>query len=43
MGQTVATSYWAPVKRLSAKASAAEKTALFSGTAGRVYRLDLAT
>jgi predicted TIM-barrel fold metal-dependent hydrolase len=34
---------WNAFKRLAAKASAAEKTALFSGTAARVYRLDLVT
>jgi len=34
---------WNAFKRLSAKASAAEKTALFSGTAARVYKLDLST
>jgi len=34
---------WNAFKRLAAKASAGEKTALFSGTAARVYRLDLAT
>jgi predicted TIM-barrel fold metal-dependent hydrolase len=33
---------WNAFKRLAAKASAAEKTALFSGTASRVYRLALA-
>ena len=32
---------WNAFKRLSAKASAAEKTALFSGTASRVYKLAL--
>ncbi|CAN5920508.1 amidohydrolase family protein [soil metagenome] len=32
---------WNAFKRLAAKASAAEKTALFSGTAARVYRLML--
>jgi predicted TIM-barrel fold metal-dependent hydrolase len=31
---------WNTFKRLAAGASAAEKTALFSGTAARVYRLD---
>jgi len=30
---------WNAFKRLAAGASAAEKTALFSGTATRVYRL----
>jgi L-fuconolactonase len=34
---------WNAFKRLAAKASAAEKTALFSGTAARVYKLDLST
>jgi L-fuconolactonase len=33
---------WNAFKRLAAKASAAEKTALFSGTAARVYKLALA-
>jgi predicted TIM-barrel fold metal-dependent hydrolase len=33
---------WNAFKRIAAKASAAEKTALFSGTASRVYRLELA-
>ena len=32
---------WNAFKRLAAKASAAEKTALFSGTASRVYKLAL--
>ena len=32
---------WNAFKRLAAKASAAEKTALFSGTAARVYKLAL--
>jgi len=32
---------WNTFKRLAAGASAAEKTALFSGTAARVYRLDI--
>ncbi len=32
---------WNAFKRLAAKASAAEKTALFSGTATRIYRLAL--
>ena len=32
---------WNALKRLAAGASAAEKAALFSGTAARVYRLDL--
>ena len=31
---------WNALKRLAAGASAAEKSALFSGTALRVYRLD---
>jgi L-fuconolactonase len=31
---------WNAFKRIAAGASAAEKQALFSGTAGRVYRLD---
>jgi predicted TIM-barrel fold metal-dependent hydrolase len=31
---------WNAFKRISAEASADEKTALFSGTARRVYRLD---
>ncbi len=35
------TACWNAFKRLSAGASAAEKTALFSGTAGRVYRIAL--
>jgi predicted TIM-barrel fold metal-dependent hydrolase len=30
---------WNAFKRISAKASAGEKTALFSGTASRVYKL----
>ncbi|MCX7367185.1 MAG: amidohydrolase, partial [Alphaproteobacteria bacterium] len=30
---------WNAFKRLAAKGSAAEKTALFSGTASRVYKL----
>jgi predicted TIM-barrel fold metal-dependent hydrolase len=34
---------WNAFKRLAVKASAAEKTALFSGTAARVYKLDLST
>jgi L-fuconolactonase len=33
---------WNAFKRLAARASAAEKTALFSGTAARVYKLALA-
>ncbi len=33
---------WNALKRLAAGASADEKRAIFSGTAGRVYRLDLA-
>lgn len=33
--------YWNACKRLTAGASAAEKTALFSGTAARFYRLDI--
>jgi predicted TIM-barrel fold metal-dependent hydrolase len=32
---------WNAFKRLAATASAAEKTALFSGTAARVYKLAL--
>jgi predicted TIM-barrel fold metal-dependent hydrolase len=32
---------WNAFKRLTAKASASEKTALFSGTASRVYKLAL--
>ena len=32
---------WNAFKRLAAKASAAEKTALFSGTAARLYKLAL--
>jgi L-fuconolactonase len=32
---------WNAFKRLAAGASTAEKTALFSGTAARVYRLDI--
>ena len=32
---------WNAFKRLAAGASAAEKTALFSGTAARIYRLDI--
>ena len=32
---------WNAFKRLAARASAAEKTALFSGTAARVYKLAL--
>jgi predicted TIM-barrel fold metal-dependent hydrolase len=32
---------WNAFKRLAAKASAAEKAALFSGTASRVYKLAL--
>jgi predicted TIM-barrel fold metal-dependent hydrolase len=35
------TSCWNAFKRLSAGASGPEKTALFSGTAGRVYRLSV--
>ena len=31
---------WNAFKRLASGASAAEKTALFSGTASRVYRID---
>ena len=31
---------WNALKRLASGADAAEKTALFSGTASRVYRLD---
>jgi L-fuconolactonase len=30
---------WNAFKRITAKASASEKTALYSGTAARVYRL----
>jgi predicted TIM-barrel fold metal-dependent hydrolase len=30
---------WNAFKRISAKTSASEKTALFSGTASRVYKL----
>jgi predicted TIM-barrel fold metal-dependent hydrolase len=33
--------YWNACKRLTAEASSAEKTALFSGTAARFYRLDI--
>jgi len=33
--------YWNACKRLAAGASGAEKTALFSGTAARFYRLDI--
>jgi predicted TIM-barrel fold metal-dependent hydrolase len=33
---------WNAFKRFAAACSAAEKTALFSGTAARFYRLDLA-
>ena len=33
------TELWNAFKRIAAGASAAEKTALFSGTAARVYRL----
>ncbi|HVY18036.1 MAG TPA: amidohydrolase family protein [Rhodopila sp.] len=33
--------YWNACKRLTAGASGAEKTALFSGTAARFYRLDI--
>ncbi len=33
--------YWNACKKLSAGASAADRTALFSGTAARVYQLDL--
>jgi predicted TIM-barrel fold metal-dependent hydrolase len=33
---------WNALKRLVAGASDDEKRAIFSGTAGRVYRLDLA-
>jgi len=32
---------WNAFKRLAAGASIAEKTALFSGTAARLYRLDI--
>jgi predicted TIM-barrel fold metal-dependent hydrolase len=32
---------WNAFKRLAAKASATERTALFSGTAARVYKLAL--
>jgi predicted TIM-barrel fold metal-dependent hydrolase len=32
---------WNALKRIAAGASTDEKTALFSGTAARVYRLDL--
>ena len=32
---------WNAFKLLAAKASASEKTALFSGTASRVYKLSL--
>ncbi len=35
------TACWNAFKRISAGASAAEKTALFSGTAARVYRVEL--
>ena len=33
--------YWNACKRLTHGASAAEKAALFSGTAAKVYRLNL--
>ena len=33
------TELWNAFKRITASASAAEKTALYSGTAARVYRL----
>jgi predicted TIM-barrel fold metal-dependent hydrolase len=33
---------WNAFKKLAGNASAAEKTALFTGTAARVYRLTLA-
>jgi predicted TIM-barrel fold metal-dependent hydrolase len=33
--------FWNACKRLAAGASAAERTALFSGTAAKVYRLEL--
>ena len=41
MGSCTYAVLWNAFKRLAAGASADEKTALFSGTAKRVYRLDL--
>ena len=35
--------YWNACKRLASGASASEKSDLFSGTATRVYRLDIGT
>jgi predicted TIM-barrel fold metal-dependent hydrolase len=35
------TELWNAFKRITASASAAEKTALYSGTAARVYRLTI--
>lgn len=41
MGSCSYATLWNAFKRIAAGASAAEKTALFSGTAKKVYRLDL--
>jgi L-fuconolactonase len=42
MGACSYATLWNAFKRIAARASAAEKTALFSGTATQVYRLELA-